>query len=156
MYNFLHPNFRWVFLCASKNFYLYSDWYHILWLWKSRILLYRQNICQILRPRDNTLPAEMFEGSDFWMETMVIIKISTYAWYLRSFWLIFMEIKQKKNFFWKTKFKMADSKKVRFSKSPILKMFLWKFHRLVLGLVELIDAKGINLVQHIWSWGCPT
>ena len=27
----------------------------------------------------DTLPAEMFGGSDFWMETMVIIKISTYA-----------------------------------------------------------------------------
>ena len=33
----------------------------------------------------DTLPAEMFGGSDFWMETMVIIKISTYAWYLRTF-----------------------------------------------------------------------
>ena len=40
---------------------------------------------------------------------------------------------------------MADSKKQHFSKSPILKMFLWKFHKLVLGLVELIDAKGIYL-----------
>jgi hypothetical protein len=49
---------------------------------------------------------------------------------------------------------MADSKKVRFSKSPILKNFLWKFHGLVLGLVELIDAKGIDIVQPIWLWGC--
>ena len=74
----------------------------------------------------------------------------------KNFWLIFMEMKQKKFFFWKTKFKMADSKKVRFSKSPILNIFLWKFHGLVLGLVGLNDAKGINLAQSIWPWGSPT
>ena len=38
---------------------------------------------------------------------------------------------------------MADSKKLSFSKLPILKFFLQKFLRLVLGLVGLIDAKGI-------------
>ena len=32
----------------------------------------------------------------------------------------------------------------RFSKLPILEIFLRKFHRLVLGLVELIDVKAIN------------
>ena len=37
-----------------------------------------------------------------------------------------------------------------FSKSPILKMFLWKFHGLVLGLVELIDAKGNDVAQPTW------
>ena len=42
---------------------------------------------------------------------------------------------------------MADSKKVHFSKSPILKIFLWKFHGLVLGLVELIDAIDIDVAQ---------
>jgi hypothetical protein len=56
--------------------------------------------------------------------------------------------KKKKNS--KKKFKMADSKKLSFSKSPILKMFLRKFHRLVLGLVRLIDAKGIDVTQRIW------
>ena len=35
---------------------------------------------------------------------------------------------------------MADSKKCHFSKSPILKNFLPKFHGLVLGLVGLIDV----------------
>ena len=39
---------------------------------------------------------------------------------------------------------MADSKKAHFSKSPILKIFSWKFLRLVLGLVGLIDAKYIE------------
>ena len=39
----------------------------------------------------------------------------------------------------------------RFSKSPILKIFLSKFHGLVLGLVGLIDAKGIDVAQPIWS-----
>ena len=51
---------------------------------------------------------------------------------------------------------MADSKKLRFSKSPILKKNSRKFHRFVLGLVGLIDAKGIDVAQRIWSWGCLT
>ena len=46
---------------------------------------------------------------------------------------------------------MANSKKVHFSKSSILKIFLWKLHGLVLGLVELIDAKGIDVAQLTWS-----
>ena len=46
-------------------------------------------------------------------------------------------------------FKMADSKKLRFSKLLILKNVLRKFHRLVLGLVGLIDAKGIDVAQPI-------
>jgi hypothetical protein len=33
---------------------------------------------------------------------------------------------------------------------------LWKFYGLVLELVELIDAKGIDVAQPIWLWGCPT
>ena len=51
---------------------------------------------------------------------------------------------------------MADFQNRHFSKSPILKIFLPKFHRLVLGLVGLIDAKGIDVAQPIWSWGCLT
>ena len=45
---------------------------------------------------------------------------------------------------------MADSKKQRFSKPPILNIFFQKFHGWVLGLVELIDAKGSNVAQPIW------
>ena len=67
-----------------------------------------------------------------------------------------MGLSKKKNFFWKKKSKMADFQNVRFSKSPILKIFLWKFHGLVLGLVGLTDAKGIDVAQPIWSWGCLT
>jgi hypothetical protein len=57
---------------------------------------------------------------------------------------------QQKKIFWKKKFEMADSKKLRFSKSPILEKFSRKFYRLVLGLVGLIDAKGIDVAQRIW------
>ena len=39
----------------------------------------------------------------------------------------------------------------RFSKSPILEIFWRKFYRLVLGLVEVIDVKGIDVAQPIWS-----
>ena len=42
-------------------------------------------------------------------------------------WLVFMRKKQKKIFFWKKKFKMADSKKQRFSKLPILNIFCENF-----------------------------
>ena len=34
--------------------------------------------------------------------------------------------------------------------------FLRKFQGLVLGLVELIDAKGIDVAQPIWLRDCPT
>ena len=37
--------------------------------------------------------------------------------------------------------------------TPILNIFLWKFHGLVLGLVGLIDLKGIDVAQPIWLWG---
>ena len=66
------------------------------------------------------------------LETRENIKISTHPW---------NEAK---------KLKMADSKKLRFSKSPILKIFSRKFHRLVLGLVGVIDVKGIDVAQPIW------
>jgi hypothetical protein len=44
-------------------------------------------------------------------------------------------------------FKMADAKKLRFSKPPILKTNSQKFQGLVLGLEGLIDAKGIDVAQ---------
>jgi hypothetical protein len=47
------------------------------------------------------------------------------------------------------KIKMADSKKLRFSKPPILKKISQKFQALVLALVGLIDAKGIDVAQSI-------
>ena len=43
-----------------------------------------------------------------------------------------------------------------FPASPILNIFSWKFHGLVLGLVGLIDAKGIDFAQPMWPWGWPT
>ena len=42
---------------------------------------------------------------------------------------------------------MADSKKLIFSTSPKAEQFPPKFHGLVLGLVELIDVKGIDEAQ---------
>ena len=46
---------------------------------------------------------------------------------------------------------MADIQNDHFSKSPILKNFLSKYYGLVLGLIALIDAKGIDVAQPIWS-----
>ena len=54
------------------------------------------------------------------------------------------------------KFKMADSKKPSFSTSPKAEQVPPKFHRSVLVIVGLIDAKGINVTQPIWPSGCPT
>ena len=53
-------------------------------------------------------------------------------------------------FFFKKRFKMADSKKGHFPSPPILNIFFRNFHGWVLGLVGLIDAKGIGLAQPIW------
>ena len=60
-----------------------------------------------------------------------------------------MGIKQKKK---KSKifFKIAYSKKLRFSKLPILEKISPKFHGLVLGLAVLIGAKNIDVAQPIW------
>jgi hypothetical protein len=63
-----------------------------------------------------------------------------------------MGIKQR-FFFLKKKFQNG-----RFSKWPFFKIAVFKiansqkkFHGLVLGLVGLIDAKGIDVAQLIWS-----
>ena len=46
--------------------------------------------------------------------------------------------------------KLKTKQNVIFRASPILNIFLEKFHGLVLGLVGLIDAKGIGVAQPIW------
>ena len=66
-------------------------------------------------------------------------------------WIDFHKIEAKKNFFLKKKnSKWPIFQNGRFSKSPILEIFSRKFHRSVFGLVELIDAKPINVAQPIW------
>ena len=57
----------------------------------------------------------------------------------------------KKNFFLKKKFQNGWLKKISFSSSANSQYFSWKFHGLVLGLVGLIDAKGINVVLNL-NW----
>ena len=42
------------------------------------------------------------------------------------------------------------TKKTHFPALQILNIISQKFHGLVLGLVELIDAKGIGVAQLIW------
>ena len=60
---------------------------------------------------------------------------------------------EQKNYFFEKKDKIA---KLSFSKLPILKKLSRRFHILVLGLIGLIDAKGIDMAQQICSWGCLT
>ena len=51
---------------------------------------------------------------------------------------------------------MADSKNWVFQPPPKAEQFWPKFHKLFLGWVGSIDAKGIHFSQSIWSSGCPT
>ena len=76
--------------------------------------------------------AEMFGGSDFWLETRVIIKI-----FMKWSKKIFFEQKKSK---WRTQNNWVFQN-CQFS-------ILWIVP--CLGLVELLDAKGI------WPWSCPT
>ena len=63
-----------------------------------------------------------------------------------------MRMKQKKNSVCEEKnSKWPIFQNGHFSKSPILEIFLQKFHRFVLRLVGLIDAKTIIVAQPIWS-----
>ena len=83
----------------------------------------------------------------FWAGNQVIHQNFDKSLLTYKCWLIFMRMKQKK-------FKMADSKKGHFPAPPILNISSWKFHGFVLGLVGLIDAKGIDVAQPTWLWGC--
>ena len=64
------------------------------------------------------------------------------------FWA--MGMKQKYIIFEKKIPKWPTHKKLSFTILPILNTFFQKFHGLVLGLVRLIDAKGIDMAQPIW------
>ena len=61
--------------------------------------------------------------------------------------LVFIEMEQKKIFLEKEIQNGWLKKKTHFPASPILNIFWWKFHGLGLGLVELIDAKGIGVAS---------
>ena len=70
-----------------------------------------------------------------------------------------MGMKQKKNIFLKKiqngQIKINPKKNPKWPTQipipPILIIFSRKFQGLVLGLVRLIDAKGIGIAQSIWS-----
>ena len=61
------------------------------------------------------------------------------------------------DFHWEKKLKNPMTKNQKpnkaFSSSANSQFFLWKFRRLVLGFVGLIDAKGIDVAQSIWLSG---
>ena len=104
----------------------------------------------------NTLYNTILRIARNFLETRENIKISTHPFYHINLGWFSWEWSKKKSFFSKKKFKMADSKKAHFSKSPILEIILRKSLRSVLGLVGLNDAKGIDVAQCIWPWGCLT
>jgi hypothetical protein len=53
-------------------------------------------------------------------------------------------------FFFENKIQNGRLKKIEFFKIANSHKISRKFHRLVLGLVGLIDAKGIDVAQRIW------
>ena len=67
----------------------------------------------------------------------------------KNLWLLFMGF-SKKNPKWPTQ------KNYVFQNRQFSIFFSQNWAGLVLGSVELIDAKGINVTQPIWSSGCPT
>ena len=97
-----------------------------------------------LHARPSTLCNRLLRTLTLLLETRIIIKISTQDT-LTDFHG--NEAKKCKCVFLKKKFKMADSKNI----PPILNIFFQKFDGLVLGLVGLIDVKGIDVAQPIWS-----
>ena len=90
------------------------------------------------------------------LETKENIKISTHPFYPVNLDWFSWEWSKKKFFFWKKKnSKWPTQKNWVFQLPPKAEQLSPKFHRLVLGLVGLIDAKGINVTQPIWLSGCP-
>ena len=74
-----------------------------------------------------------------------------------KFGLLFMGMKQIFLFFFKKKRKKKSkwpTLKTEIFKTANFQKFSWKFQGLVLGLVGLINAEGIDVVQPIWLWGC--
>ena len=65
-------------------------------------------------------------------------------------------MKQRKIFFFFLKNQNGWPQKTEFFNSTSSWHFFQKIHRLVLGLVELNDVKGIDVALPIWPWGCTT
>ena len=107
-------------------------------------------------PKIHTLYNVILRIARNFLETRENVKILTHPVYHMNLDWFSWEWSKKNFFFLKKKnqngwfFKMADFSKWPFFKMPILEIFSWKFHRLVLGLVGLIDEKAI------WLWGCLT
>ena len=86
----------------------------------------------------------------FLMEIRIIVKILSHPWYS----LIYDEF-DTNSFFFEKKIQWLTQKNWVCQLPPKAEQLLPKFHRLVLGLVGLIDAKGINVTQPTWTSGCP-
>ena len=95
--------------------------------------------------RLHTVYLILLHNPSFLLEIRVIIKISKNPCYPINVDWFSLEWSKISFFFEKKKYKMADSKKTYCPAPPILNIFSWKFHGLVLGLVGFIDAKGIDI-----------
>merc|ERR1712051_898216 len=80
------------------------------------------------------------------LETRVIIKISTHPCYPRTF-DYFSWDKAKKKIFFKKKIPKWPTQKNLILPNGQFSIFFAKLNGWVLGLVELIDARGIDLAQ---------
>ena len=84
-----------------------------------------------------------FAGNQRKHQSWVLFILSHNLWLIfmgwRIFFFVFLEKKKNR--------KYSILKNLSFSSPPILNIFCQKFQGLVLGLVRLIDAKGIDVLQ---------
>ena len=102
-----------IFIRSTLLISLFQNNYYSIW-WEVNSTYLALGILLL-----DTMGAEIFGVGDFGPETRVIIKTSTHPWYPRIFDWFWWEWSKKKD--WIFFFKMAYSKKLRFSKPPILK-----------------------------------
>ena len=128
----------------SNKMFVFGNWSNI-WGFSSFYKFFKHTLYNVI-----------LRIAKYFLKTRENIKISTHPFYHTNLDWFSWEWSKKKFFFEEKNSKWPIFQNGRFSKSPILEIFSRKFHRSVLGLVGLIDAKPINVAQPMWSWGCLT
>ena len=125
--------------------------------WRHSVCFYKKIEYVCIWLTNNKQLCAYYFGQLLFQDSEETIHSAEKKWYLIWMGCLFsLKWSKKKIFFWKKKLKSPTQKKSHFPTPPIINIFSWNFYGLILGLVELIDAKGIGVAQLIWLWGCPT